>query len=396
MQDLLSLDLFAGAGGLSQGLGAAGYRTIYASELEPTYAATYALNHKDALVDAGDIRAVDARDVRRTLGVRKGDLSLLAGGPPCQGFSINAPERRSDDERNSLFREFLRFADEFRPRALLIENVPGLVNFERGQTLAAIFEALDVLGYRSAVRIVYAPHFGVPQTRFRTIVIGLRTGDPEAAFPLQQFDAPMRVNFTSSWRGRKLVAVPDSRSRRPFTTVGTAISDLPPIVPGEGQAPKKYATPATGWYQKAMRVGSRQVTHHEAGKLSAINHERMKYIPPGGNWTDIPHALLPKGMQMARRSDHTKRYGRTHPDDLACTILTKCDPHWGAYLHYSQDRMYSVREAARIQSFPDLFRFEGSLMAQYEQVGNAVPPLLAKALGESLARQLGVTRRRAS
>jgi DNA (cytosine-5)-methyltransferase 1 len=389
MTDLLALDLFAGAGGLSQGLGAAGFRTIYASELEQTYADTFALNHPAALVNAGDIREVDAREVRRSLGVRRGELSLLAGGPPCQGFSINAPERRSDDERNSLFREFLRFADEFRPRALLIENVPGLVNFERGQTLAAIFEALDSLGYRSAVRIVYAPHFGVPQTRFRTIVIGLATGDPDSAFPSQQFDAPMRVNFTSSWRGRKLVAVPDNRSRRRFTTVEAAISDLPPIAAGERSGVMKYASPAKGWYQRAMRAGSRQVSHHEAGRLSAINLERMRHIPPGGNWTDIPHDLLPKGMQMARRSDHTKRYGRTRPDDLACTILTKCDPHWGAYFHYAQDRTFSVREAARIQSFPDVFRFQGSLMAQYEQIGNAVPPLMAQALGTALAGQLG-------
>lgn len=110
----------------------------------------------------------------------------------------------------------------------------------------------------------------------------------------------------------------------------------------------------------------------------------MKYIKPGGNWTDIPNDLLPKGMQKARKSDHTMRYGRVRPDGLASTILTKCDPHWGAYFHYSQDRSFTVREAARIQSFPDHYVFYGNTSEQFAQVGNAVPPLLAKAIGLSL------------
>ena len=112
--------------------------------------------------------------------------------------------------------------------------------------------------------------------------------------------------------------------------------------------------------------------------------ERLKYIKPGGNWTDIPFDLLPKGMQKARRSDHTKRYGRVTPDGLASTIMTKCDPHWGAFFHYEQDRSFTVREAARIQSFPDHFVFTGNQAEQFAQVGNAVPPLLAESVGLSL------------
>lgn len=110
----------------------------------------------------------------------------------------------------------------------------------------------------------------------------------------------------------------------------------------------------------------------------------MKYIKPGGNWTDIPDELLPKGMKRARKSDHTKRYGRVTPDGLASTILTKCDPHWGAYFHYNQDRSFTVREAARLQSFPDHFIFTGTQGQQFAQVGNAVPPLLAEAVGLAL------------
>mgnify|MGYP003112292812 CR=1 FL=1 len=137
-----------------------------------------------------------------------------------------------------------------------------------------------------------------------------------------------------------------------------------------------------------MRIESDGVLNHEAPRLGEINLKRMSFIPPGGNWTDIPDDLLPKGMQRARRSDHTKRYGRVAPEGLASTILTKCDPHWGAYFHYAQDRCFTVREAARIQTFPDTFRFVGSRVEQYEQVGNAVPPLLAAAIGRSIRRVL--------
>ena len=124
--------------------------------------------------------------------------------------------------------------------------------------------------------------------------------------------------------------------------------------------------------------------NHTANKLSPINLERLTHIPPGGAWTDIPFALLPAGMKKARRSDHTKRYGRLAWDSLACTMLTKCDPHWGAVFHPDQQRAFSVREAARIQSFPDRYRFLGNKGSQFEQVVNAVPVLLAKAIAESM------------
>jgi DNA (cytosine-5)-methyltransferase 1 len=137
-----------------------------------------------------------------------------------------------------------------------------------------------------------------------------------------------------------------------------------------------------------MRVGSSAVYNHRCANLGRINLERLKYIPPGGSWRNIPRELLPKGMKRARRSDHTRRYGRLHPEDVSGTVLTKCDPHWGSFFHYKQDRVISVREAARIQSFPDWFVFTGSLTEQYRQIGNAVPPLLAYNLGIHISRLL--------
>ncbi len=384
------IDLFAGAGGLSEGLSEAGFHCLFANEVMPIYALTYMRNHVGTKVLTSDIRTVDAYDILQDLGIKRGELDLIAGGPPCQGFSINAPIRSNEDSRNHLFREYLRFVDAFAPRAILIENVPGLVSFEKGATLHAIIEALADLGYGADVRILGAAYYGVPQMRWRTIIIALRGREvPTDAFPSPIFHAPIRPNFTTTFDGKQLVKFPTSESLANFTTVEEAIGDLPPLRCGEkGEAIKEYFMEPQCEYQQMMRVGSGGVYNHESPRLSETNLKRMKYIKPGGNWTDIPYDLLPKGMQKARKSDHTMRYGRVRPDGLASTILTKCDPHWGAYFHYSQDRSFTVREAARIQSFPDHYVFYGNIAEQFAQVGNAVPPLLAKAIGLSIINLL--------
>lgn len=380
------IDLFAGAGGLSEGLSMAGFHSIYANEIIPIYASSYARNHIGAKVETEDIRKIDAEKIREDLGLIKGELSLLAGGPPCQGFSINAPVRSIEDKRNHLFIEFLRFVKAFMPKVVLIENVPGLVSFDNGATLYAILESLANLGYGSDVRILGAAHYGVPQMRWRTFIIAFRGAElPSCAFPNPIYHAPIKPNFTSTFAGRNLVYFPSSNLEARYTTVYEAIGDLPPLQCGEkGEKIKDYACEAFSEYQKSLRKGSIGVLNHESPSLSKQNIERMSFIPQGGNWTDIPFDMLPKGMQKAKRTDHTKRYGRVSKDGLASTILTKCDPHWGAFIHYDQDRSFTVREAARIQSFPDHFIFNGNMAEQFAQVGNAVPPLLAKAVGECI------------
>lgn len=387
MEDKLRfIDLFSGAGGLSEGLTEAGFHCIFANEVMPAYANTYKQNHIGTSVCTADIRNVDAVKVMKDLGLVKGELDLIAGGPPCQGFSINAPVRSSEDHRNHLFKEFLRFVDTFSPKAVLIENVPGLVSFEKGATLHAILDSLSALGYGTDVHILGAAYYGVPQMRWRTIIIGLRNSEvPSSAFPTPIYHAPIRPNFTTRFDGRQLVSMPTSEEMASFTTIYDAIGDLPHLESGEkGEAVKAYPCEAFSEFQQRCRLGSPGIYNHEAPTLSKVNLERMKFIKPGGNWTDIPFDLLPEGMKRARKSDHTMRYGRVKPDGLASTILTKCDPHWGAYFHYSQDRSFTVREAARIQSFPDHFIFSGTMAEQYAQVGNAVPPLLARAVGLSL------------
>ena len=380
------IDLFAGAGGLSEGLEEAGFHGVFASEIVAQYADTYRRNHPGTTVMTQDIRKLDAEDIRKQLGMRKGQLSLIAGGPPCQGFSINAPIRSTLDQRNHLFKEYLRFVDAFQPRAVLIENVPGLVSFENGDTLHAILNALGELGYGTDVRILGAAYYGVPQMRWRTVILGLRGKElPRNAFPEPVCHAPIRPNFTATFDGHSLLKVPAADIPGNFVCVKEAIGDLPPVKAGQrGEECREYPCDPQCDFQRAVRRGSTGIYNHEAPHLSPINLQRLKYIKPGGNWTDIPHDLLPKGMKLARKSDHTKRYGRLSPDGLASTILTKCDPHWGAYFHYEQDRSLTVREAARCQSFPDHYIFYGSQQEQFAQVGNAVPPMLAKAVGVAL------------
>ena len=380
------IDLFSGAGGLSEGLSEAGFHSLFATEIVPEYAQTYSLNHRGAIVRTADIRTLNPNQIREELGIEREELDLIAGGPPCQGFSINAPVRSILDERNHLFKEYLRFVDAFAPKAILIENVPGLVSFENGATLHAILNALGELGYGADVRILGAAYYGVPQMRWRTFILGLRGKNlPSHAFPDPICHAPIKPNFTTFFDGHSLVKEPSIDNCAPFVTVKEAIGDLPPLRCGEqGEKVKEYACEPFCHYQRRARIGSIGVINHEAPRLSKINMERLQYIRPGGNWTDIPHELLPKGMQRAKQGDHTKRYGRVEANGLASTILTKCDPHWGAYIHYEQDRSFTVREAARIQSFSDHFVFTGSQGQQFAQVGNAVPPLLAESVGKSI------------
>jgi len=380
------IDLFCGAGGLSEGLVEAGFHGLFSNEIDSVYAQTYQQNHPHTKIAIGDIRQLDPIHIMQELNMKREELDLLAGGPPCQGFSINAPLRSVLDERNHLFKNFLRFVDVFAPRAVLIENVPGLVSFENGATLHAILNALATLGYGADVRILGAAYYGIPQMRWRTVILGLRGRKlPSYAFPEPIFHAPIRPNFTTTFGGQSLVKMPTSETDSKFITIQEAIEDLPALANGErGERIKTYRSEPTSDFQRRARTGAMGVINHEASRLSEINLRRLKYIKPGGNWTDIPDELLPKGMQRARKTDHTKRYGRVSPEGLASTILTKCDPHWGAYFHYEQDRTFTVREAARIQSFPDHFVFTGSQSQQYAQVGNAVPPLLAKSIGLTL------------
>ena len=317
--------------------------------------------------------------------LKPGELDLIAGGPPCQGFSINAPIRTLDDQRNHLFKEYLRIAEILKPKAILIENVPGIVSLGKGTVVKAIYAHLQKMGYTVDHRILFAGHYGVPQMRFRTIFIALRDST-EIEFPEPTHNATAFANFAGSKELCLKLAPLFAQELKDKTTVWDALSDLPELALGQLIDNVEYTKPPQSEFQKILRKDSTKIYNHGCAKLGKANLDRLKHIPQGGSWRDIPYDLLPAGLQRARRSDHTKRYGRLHPDELCSTILTKCDPHWGSFFHPTQDRAISVREAARIQSFPDNYVFTGNLTEQFEQVGNAVPPLMAKAIGETIKK----------
>ena len=359
--NLTAIDLFCGAGGLSEGFRQAGYEVLVGSDYNEVAGATFASTHKEASFLGGPIQNIPTKSFLKAAGLRRKELDVLVGGPPCQGFSVYNHQRGMHDERSSLYLEYLRIVEGLLPKWVVMENVTGMTSVNGGEAVGGILKGLKELGYAVAHRVMRAEDYGIPQERRRLVFIGNRVGAP--------------IIYPTPTHGPGL---------KPFTTVFDAIADLPVLANGTDQDNRPYAMKAQGAYQRALRVGSRVAANHTAARLASINVERLKHIPPGGSWRDIPYKLLPEGMKRAKRSDHTKRYGRLRWDGLASTIMTKCDPHWGAYFHPDQDRAITVREAARFQSFPDWFVFQGSKTDQYVQVGNAVPPMLGKKIAMAI------------
>jgi DNA (cytosine-5)-methyltransferase 1 len=356
------IDLFCGAGGLSEGFRQAGYHVLAGNDFFEAAGETYAQTHQEAEFLPGPIQDYSANDFLKAAGLARGELDVLVGGPPCQGFSVYNHQRGLHDERSSLYREYLRVVGGLQPNWVVLENVTGMTSAGGGAAVAAIIEGLRSLGYDVRAEILRAEEYGVPQERRRIVFIGNRLGLP--------------IAYPDRTHGPTL---------KPFVNVRDALADLPPLRNGEDRGVQLYAHEPKSDFQRAMRSGSNSVTNHSAATLAKINLERLSHIPQGGSWRDIPFELLPAGMKRAKRSDHTKRYGRLSWEGLASTILTKCDPHWGAYFHPEQDRTLTVREAARLQSFPDWFEFKGSRTDQYVQVGNAVPPLLGRAIATAIS-----------
>jgi DNA (cytosine-5)-methyltransferase 1 len=357
-----AIDLFCGAGGLSAGLEMAGFRVLAGNDCFEAAGKTFSATHTNSQFIPGPIEELSVEQLMAVTGIKRGELTVLVGGPPCQAYSVYNHKRGMHDRRATLFREYLRIVEGIQPEWIVMENVKGIYSIGGGEAVRSIKSELAALGYDVEEAVLKAEDFGVPQERRRVVFIGNRLGMP--------------ISHPGPTHG------PDRA--HPFTTIRDAIGDLPEVENGEDPGVPVYRTEASSAFQRQLRGNATHVSQHAAPRLGKVNLDRLPHIPQGGSWRDIPHELLPAGMQRAKRSDHTKRYGRMRWEGLACTILTKCDIHWGAYIHPEQDRAITVREAARLQSFPDYFEFFGSKTEQYIQVGNAVPPLLGKAIGEHL------------
>jgi DNA (cytosine-5)-methyltransferase 1 len=408
---LLAVDLFSGAGGLSQGLHDAGFSVVAAADHDPDACATYRANFAGAAVICGDLTAEPVREELLSVCGRSGP-DLLVGGPPCQAFSqVRNHDRLLHDPRNRLYREFVRMLSELQPRAFVLENVPGLMQLHGGAVRWQIEEDVSLGGdYRVSSAVLDAGDFGVPQCRPRLIFIGVRrdlalppyprgtglVGTMRLARSTESRSATYRVSADS--RPELLDALSDAEDLS-AVSVGQALGDL--IEPGD-----EYALPPTSAYQRLMREGSDRPIDHVPSRIREDTRMRLAAIPPGGNIYDLPEELgrryltgkrwgpAGNGKRLARR--HYYAYRRLHPDWLAWTANTKAD---FAY-HYAMPRGLSVREAARIQGFPDRYVFltappgtpgqlkNGARHSRYRQVGNAVPPPLACAVASALKAAL--------
>lgn len=379
------MDLFAGAGGLAEGFRQAGWRVLSAVDNDRHAAETFRMNFPEALFFENDITSVEPLELLRGTGVKVGELDCLLGGPPCQSFSYNNHRRSASNHRARLFRQYLRIVGSLRPRTLVMENVPGILTIGDGLVVGQIRRRLEKLGYETGIRVLFAEDYGVPQERRRVFIVATRLGWNDLLFPDGTHGPSSKPSlsanpFVHRWspRGKRIAL--------PLVTVWDAIGDLP-SQPAAGVAVPYSKAPRTA-FQQSIRKGSKAIFDHVPHRLTQATVRRIQTVPEGGSWRDIPPHLLPAGMRRARRSDHTKRYGRLSRRGLCCTLLTKCDPHWGSYIHPSQHRTITVREAARLQTFPDAFRFAPYISKQYEQIGNAVPPLLARRIGEALKKHL--------
>lgn len=379
---LTCVDIFSGGGGLAEGFRQAGFEIVSGSDIDPYASKTFRANFPEATYFEGNIAELRGRRILNAAGLCRGEIDCLIGGPPCQAFSYNSHLRTHRGAIAGLFREYLRLVRELNPKYLVMENVPGILSIGNGGVVGEIASYLGELGYETDGRILYAEDFGVPQQRRRMIFIASRLGLPAEIFPVGSHGPapkPAQNELVHRWTRER-----GADSER-LVRVWSAIGDLPAKpTPVNASAAVGYRTGPWCGFQNYVREDTPGVLNHHTVGLGRTMRARIGHVPQGGSWRDIPRRLLPAGMKRAKKSCHTKRYGRLAPKDLACTLLTKCDPHWGCYIHPHENRVITVREAARLQSFPDRFKFEGPQLAQYKLVGNSVPPLLARAIARSL------------
>ncbi len=391
-----AVDLFAGCGGLATGMQWAGIRTRWANEIDADACETFRRNHTGVAVFNQSISDFLVGIKESSPGYpQKGDVDLLAGGPPCQGFCQINRHRALTDARNSLVELYLRAVELLQPRAVLLENVTGMLTLGGGRAVKVVVNALERLKYTVSLAVVQAGSFGLPQNRWRIFIVGVDRTCSHFEMP-KPTHAFHRTSFIGMGKWRKhVVGWSDAdllQKMEPAVSVNDSISDLPLLTAATMRDGMRYRTGPSSAYQKFLRGNlSKVVNDHICANVESLTLKRIRAIPQGGGWLDLPKPLQPGNLARFVNTAGTfsSRYGRLSWKGTFATIVTKPEPYWGRYIHPEADRLLSVRECARAQSFPDLFAFNGSVSSRYRQIGNAVPPLLAKCLGASLRRSLG-------
>lgn len=344
------IDLFSGAGGLSLGAEMANIKVKYAVENEKNAATTYRLNHKETILIEKDIRCLNTTEMK----VDK-DRCILFGGAPCQGFSTsNRRTSNHSNPQNWLFKEFIRFLKGVEPEFFVFENVTGIARLDSGGFLDIILEEFKKNGYTCSYDVLNAADFGVPQHRKRMFIVGSRSG--------------LKIEL-------------DSPTKQERVTVQEAFQDLPVLENGASIDEMPYSANAANAYSRKLRGRLDCCTGNLVSRNAQYVLDRYQYIKQGDNWTAIPEGLM--GNYSDTSKCHTGIYYRLRADQPSIVI--------GNYrknmlIHPFQDRGLSVREAARLQSFPDNYVFTGGIGFQQQQVGNAVPPILAKHVFNSIVK----------
>ncbi|MEW6026618.1 MAG: DNA cytosine methyltransferase [Planctomycetota bacterium] len=345
------IDVFCGCGGLSAGFLQAGYKVSLGIDSDEVATKTFKMNHHYSDAIAADINVISPNEIISRAGTAK--IDVVIGGPPCQGFSLSGP-RNFDDPRNKLYLSFIRLVEKVKPKAFLIENVPGIVSLYDGQIREQIIQRFSELGYSVNYARLTAADYGVPQIRNRVFFVGLLDSREKFNFPKPVLD------------------------KKNYITTEEAIGDLPGLKGNAGSDPSDYPNnnSLTG-YQKLCRRNSSRIYNHIATKHEKMTQHIISLVPEGGNYKNLPE-------KYAKSRNFHIAWTRFHSKKPAPTIDTGHRHHF----HYLHNRVPTVRECARLQSFPDTFIFYGNKSQQYRQVGNAVPPLLAKTVAEKLKEYL--------
>jgi DNA (cytosine-5)-methyltransferase 1 len=363
------LDLFSGAGGLSYGFELASFKIDLAIELEKNYFESYKYNNPETVTLNEDITALNCKEINDNY-IKGEKVEGIIGGPPCKGFST-VGNRNPDDPRNMLVFFFIKWVEYFKPRFFVMENVKGILTMAKGQVMERIKKMYSEIGYQCNVYVLLAAEYGVPQLRERVFFVGTEENSVQKLVIQKTHQKEVRTKTEDS--------LPL------FLNVKEALSDILDTKPSNEDKRKifikDYEHPPRTKYQEYLRKNSNKLYEHIAPNHSQKVIDRISHIEQGKN-----HASLPKEYQL--KGGYPNIYGRLHLDYPADTITGNCGcvSAPGRFIHPIQNRAISVREAARLQSFPDDYRFFGSMRDMYRQIGNAVPPLVAMSIAKAIKK----------